>query len=75
VQELDVGGLLVGACDRGVLRIRPGESIDYVHEWDGYAGLANGVTGTVGLPPSGPAREGHDGHRRLGQGAPAAGQP
>ena len=36
--------------------LRPGERIDFVHEWDGYTGLSGGLAGSGGLPPSGPVR-------------------
>lgn len=52
-----VDGVPVESEDfRVPLRIRPGERIDFVHEWGGYTGLSGGLAGSGGLPPSGRAR-------------------
>jgi len=47
-----------------VERIPPGQVVEYVHEWDGFARVAQGLAGTVGLPPSGPVRVAVSAHYR-----------
>lgn len=39
-------------------RLRPGQEVSLVHEWDGFVRLAGDYPSVVGLPPSGPVRVG-----------------